>query len=65
MDKRKVESLVKCIDDALVELAKATDGNHISAFICNNSVLVFDHTEGKQKFNYYRSVEDEQGDFEW
>lgn len=66
MDKRKVESLVKRIDKALVELTKATGGNHISAFICNNGICVDDFTDGKQSFSYFREVtKDEQGNFEW
>lgn len=65
MDKRKVESLIKRIDKALVELSNATGGNHISAFICNGGICIDDFTEGKQNFDYYRSVKDEQGYFKW
>jgi hypothetical protein len=60
MDNEKVEKLLKRIDKALVDLAKATGAHHISIYKIGDHISIYDATDLKdQKFNYYRSGNDE------
>ena len=56
MNKTKVRTLILSIDNALRELAKETDTEHISAFIINGRTSIDDYTDiEKPKFYYFNN----------
>lgn len=58
MNNARIDLLLERIDEALVELAKITNSDHISAFIINGSVSIDDNTDiNDPKFNYFRKRE--------
>lgn len=60
MKNKKVDTLIKCIDAALVELCELLDLEHISACIINGNVMITDYTDlSNKQINYYRGANNE------
>ena len=60
MANKKVDTLIKRIDAALVELCELLDLEHISAYIINGNVMITDYTDlSNKQINYYRGANNE------